>query len=76
LRGCRSTRQAAQAVVRAERPPYCVNVLSKLTGFDLKCGCEGPHSGCAPSFASTDALPERGGNPFLIGTCKPQGSRG
>ena len=27
-------------------------------------------------FASTDALPERGNNPFLIGTCKPQGSRG
>src|SRR4051794_15581230 len=28
------------------------------------------------SFASTDALSERGDNPFLIGTCKPQGSRG
>jgi len=31
---------------------------------------------CTVSFARTDALPERGGNPFLIGTCKPQGSRG
>ena len=53
-----------------------LSCCSTLTGVAMKCGCKGPHSGCAPSFASTDALPERGGNPFLIGACKPQGSRG
>jgi len=53
-----------------------LSCCSTLTGVAMKCDCEGLQSGCAPSFASTDALPERGGNPFLIGTCKPQGSRG
>src|SRR5689334_188100 len=53
-----------------------LSCCSTLTGVAMKCDREGPQSGCAPSFASTDALPERGGNPFLIGTCKPQGSRG